>query len=94
MHTTAQPCAQTLFDFREPQCLPDPDSLSDWSDAERQEYAEAFIERPPADKTICPHSSLGYRPPAPEAIQRWSKSARGSLPKENLLKEDAMQMLC
>jgi len=47
--TTAQPCAQTFFYFRDLQCLPDPASLSDWSDEERQEYADTFVERPPAD---------------------------------------------
>ena len=38
------------------------------------------------DNTIRPHSSLGYRPPAPETIYAWSDLARRSLPKEILLK--------
>ncbi len=40
--------------------------------------------------TIRPHSSLGYRPPAPETIRPWSESARRSLPKENLLRKNDM----
>ena len=40
--------------------------------------------------TIRPHSSLGYHPPAPEAIQPWTESARRNLPKENLFKQDDM----
>ena len=40
--------------------------------------------------TIRPHSSLGYRPPAPEAIHPWPDSARRSLPKKNLLKGNDM----
>jgi len=56
--------------------------------------AKVLIERWRVEyNTIRPHSSLGYRPPAPEAIQRWTESARRSLPKENLLKEDAMLTL-
>ena len=47
--TTKQPCAQTFFYFRDPQCLPDPDSLSNWSHEERQQYADAFFERTPTD---------------------------------------------
>lgn len=30
--TTEQPCAESFFYFRDPQCLTDPDSLSDWSE--------------------------------------------------------------
>jgi len=56
--------------------------------------AKVLIERWRVEyNTIRPHSSLGYRPPAPEAIQRRSETARRSLPKENLLKEDAMLTL-
>ncbi len=56
--------------------------------------AKVLIERWRVEyNTIRPHSSLGYRPPAPEAIQRCSESARRSLPKENLLKENAMLTL-
>jgi putative transposase len=43
--------------------------------------------------TIRPHSSLGYRPPAPEAIQLRTASARRSLPKENLLERNDMLSL-
>jgi putative transposase len=43
--------------------------------------------------TIRPHSSLGYRPPAPEAIQLRIASARRSLPKENLLERNDMLSL-
>jgi transposase InsO family protein len=51
--------------------------------------AKGLIERWRIEyNTIRPHSSLGYRPPAPEAIKRWSESARRSLPTEILLKED------
>jgi len=53
--------------------------------------AKVLIERWRVEyNTIRPHSSLGYRPPAPEAIQPWSESARRSLPKENLLRKDDM----
>jgi hypothetical protein len=56
--------------------------------------AKVLIERWRVEyNTIRPHSSLGYRPPTPEAIQRWSESARRSLPKENLLEQDAMLTL-
>ncbi len=56
--------------------------------------AKVLVERWRVEyNTIRPHSSLGYRPPAPEAIQRRSETARRSLPKENLLKEDAMLTL-
>ncbi len=51
--------------------------------------AKVLIERWRIEyNTIRPHSSLGYRPPAPETIKRWSESARRSLPTEILLKED------
>jgi putative transposase len=51
--------------------------------------AKVLIERWRIEyNTIRPHSSLGYRPPAPEAIKRWSESTRRSLPTEILLKED------
>ena len=40
--------------------------------------------------TICLHSSLGYRPPAPEAILPRKESARRSLPNENPLKGNDM----
>ena len=53
--------------------------------------AKVLIERWRIEyNTILPHSSLGYRPPAPEAIRLRTTSARRSLPKENLLKEDAI----
>ncbi len=56
--------------------------------------AKVLIERWRIEyNTIRPHSSLRYRPPAPEAIQSLSESARRSLPKENLLKEDDMLTL-
>jgi len=56
--------------------------------------AKVLIERWRVEyNTIRPHSSLGYRPPAPAAIQPWTESARRSLPKENLLKENAMLTL-
>ncbi len=56
--------------------------------------AKGLIERWRVEyNTIRPHSSLGYRPPAPEAIQLRIASARRSLPKENLLKEDDMLTL-
>ena len=42
---------------------------------------------------IRPHSSLGYHPPAPEAIQPRTESARRILPKENLFKQDDMLTL-
>ena len=51
--------------------------------------AQVLIERWRVEyNTIRPHSSLGYRPPAPEAIPLWAESARRSLPPEILLKED------
>jgi len=51
--------------------------------------AKVLIERWRKEyNTIRPHSLLGYRPPVPEAIQPWPESARRSLPKEHLLKED------
>ena len=40
--------------------------------------------------TLRPHSSLGYRPPAPEAILPRKESARRSLPNENPLKRNDM----
>tara|TARA_B100001179_G_C18557722_1_gene389044 strand:- start:129 stop:875 length:747 start_codon:yes stop_codon:yes gene_type:complete len=40
--------------------------------------------------TLRPHSSLGYRPPAPEAILPRKESATRSLPNEILLKENDM----
>ena len=43
--------------------------------------------------TIRPHSSLGYRPPAPEVIEPRSESTRRSSPKEYLLKEADMLTL-
>ncbi len=53
--------------------------------------AKVLIERWRIEyNTVRPHSSLGYRPPAPEAIQPWPESTRRSLPKENLLREDDM----
>jgi len=56
--------------------------------------AKVLIERWRIEyNTIRPHSSLGYRPPAPEAIQSLSESARRSLPKENRLREDDMLTL-
>jgi len=56
--------------------------------------AKVLIERWRVEyNTIRPHSSLGYRPPAPAAIQPRTESARRSLPKENLLKENAMLTL-
>ena len=49
--------------------------------------AKVLIERWRVEyNTIRPHSSLGYSPPAPEAIHPWTDSARQSLPIENLLK--------
>ena len=49
--------------------------------------AKVLIERWRVEyNTIRPHSSLGYRPPAPEAIQPYTDSARRSLPIEKLLK--------
>jgi putative transposase len=51
--------------------------------------AKVLIERWRTEyNTIRPHSSLGYQPPAPEAMQRWSESARQSLPTENLFEEN------
>ena len=41
-------------------------------------------------KTIRSHSSLGYRPPGPEAILPRKESSRRSLPNEILLKENDM----
>ena len=53
--------------------------------------AKVLIERWRVEyNTIRPHSSLGYRPPAPETIYPWSDLARRSLPKEILLKENDM----
>ena len=53
--------------------------------------AKVLIERWRVEyNTIRPHSSLGYHPPAPETIYPWPDSARRSLPKENLLKENDM----
>jgi len=53
--------------------------------------AKVLIERWRVEyNTIRPHSSLGYRPPAPEAIHPWPDSARRSLPNENLLKGNVM----
>ncbi|MBL7039148.1 MAG: transposase [Pirellulaceae bacterium] len=43
--------------------------------------------------TIRPRSSLGYRPPAPEAIPPWTESARRNLRQEILLREDDMLTL-
>ncbi len=51
--------------------------------------AKVLIERWRKEyNTIRPHSSLGYRPPAPESIQTWCEPARRSLLQEHLLKED------
>lgn len=56
--------------------------------------AKVLIERWRVEyNTIRPHSSLGYRPPAPEAIQPWTESARRSLPTENLLRRNDMLSL-
>jgi len=56
--------------------------------------AKVLIERWRVEyNTIRPHSSLGYRPPAPEAIQPWTASARRSLPTENLLRRNDMLSL-
>ena len=53
--------------------------------------AKVLIERWRVEyNTIRPHSSLGYRPPAPEAIHPWPDSARRSLPNGNLLKGNVM----
>ena len=53
--------------------------------------AKVLIERWRMEyNTIRPHSSLGYRPPAPEAIQPWLNSARRSLPIKNLLNKNDM----
>ena len=53
--------------------------------------AKVLIERWRVEyNTMRPHSSLGFRPPAPEAIHLWPDSARRSLPNENLLKK----MIC
>ena len=51
--------------------------------------AKVLIERWRIEyNTIRPHSSLGYRPPAPEAIQPRTDSATRSLPREYLVKKD------
>ena len=51
--------------------------------------AKVLIERWRVEyNTIRLHSSLGYRPPAPEAFQPWPNSARRILPNENLLKRN------
>ena len=48
--------------------------------------AKVLIERWRVEyNTIRLHSSLGYRPPAPEAFQPWPNSARRSLPKEKFI---------
>ena len=53
--------------------------------------AKVLIERWRVEyNTIRPHSSLGYRPPAPEAIHPWPDSARRSLLGGNLLKGNVM----
>ena len=53
--------------------------------------AKVLVERWRKEyNTIRPHSSLGYRPPAPESIRPWTDSARRSLPNENLLKGNDM----
>ena len=53
--------------------------------------AKVLIERWRVEyNTIRPHSSLGYRPPAPEAIQPWLNSSRRSLPNKNLLNKNDM----
>ena len=53
--------------------------------------AKVLVERWRKEyNTIRPHSSLGYRPPAPESIRPWTDSARRSLPNENLLKGNHM----
>ena len=56
--------------------------------------AKVLIERWRVQyNTIRLHSSLGYRHPASEVIQPWTESARRSLPKENLFKQDDMLTL-
>ena len=53
--------------------------------------AKVLIERWRVEyNTIRPHSSLGYRPPAPEAIQPWLNSSRRSLPNKNFLNKNDM----
>lgn len=53
--------------------------------------AKVLIERWRVEyNTIRPHSSLGYRPPAPETIRPWSDLAGRSLPNENSLKGNDM----
>ena len=53
--------------------------------------AKVLVERWRKEyNTIRPHSSLGYRPPAPKSIRPWTDSARRSLPNENLLKGNHM----
>ena len=53
--------------------------------------AKVLVERWRVEyNTIRPHRSLGYRPPALEAIQTWPNSARRSLPIKNLLKKNNM----
>jgi len=48
--------------------------------------AKVLIERWRVQyNTIRPHSSLGYRHPAPEAIQPWPNSPRRSLPNEKFI---------
>ena len=42
---------------------------------------------------IRPHSSLGYRPPAPKSFQPWSETVRQILAKTYLLKESGMLSL-
>jgi putative transposase len=56
--------------------------------------AKVLIERWREEyNTIRPHSSLGYRPPAPEAIHPWTEMARHRLSVEYLLKENDMLKL-
>ena len=56
--------------------------------------AKMLIERWRIEyNTIRPHSSLGYRPPAPESFQPCSETVRRSLPKKYLLKESDMLSL-
>jgi len=53
--------------------------------------AKVLIERWRVEyNTIRPHSSLGYRPPAPETIRPWSDLAGRSLPNEISLKGNDM----
>ncbi len=53
--------------------------------------AKVLVERWRREyNTIRPHSSLGYRPPAPEAIHPWTETVKHGVPAEYLLKKNDM----